>query len=398
MQLVVKSPKAVSVLDNLILCLYSAYFILKPFYLWNSGIPQIADLTMVLLITVFFALKKRFTLTIEKKAKKIVVTGFILTYYVIIFNLLWLLILNAKDSFLLPSLYYMYNFLVLLLIIALYSEYKHKILKLTYKAALISVVLQMVVYVLEGGFSGGRTTVGFNNPNQLGYYGLLIICILIYTAKKLEVKIKWYILGICCSLVLVLASLSKAAILSTIGVIVFSLISNYKTILFTRKYVFLFLVGTLVFSYLYVFGKSQIPLLQSVERRISSIGQDYDDSLDGRGYLRVLEYPKYWLFGSGEGAYERFQSLTGVELHSTLGNQFVSYGIVGTVLLLLLFHYCLKNDNYRSWYLLFFVLLYGLTHNGIRNSLLWILLGIISLNYRTDMNKEELRIEKPNFK
>ena len=118
-------------------------------------------------------------------------------------------------------------------------------------------------------------------------------------------------------------------------------------------------------------------LINSVQRRIQNIGKDSDDNLEGRGYYRIYEYPEYWLFGAGEGEYSRFR-YGEIEFHSTLGNIQVSYGLVGILLFINLMRLALKNDRYRSWYILFMIMLYGLTHNGIRNSLFWILLALMA--------------------
>lgn len=50
---IVDQPLRYSVNDRIIFLLYTLYFILCPFYFWNSGLPQIADFTMMIL---FFSL------------------------------------------------------------------------------------------------------------------------------------------------------------------------------------------------------------------------------------------------------------------------------------------------------------------------------------------------------
>ncbi|GBD74301.1 hypothetical protein TEHN7125_2461 [Tetragenococcus halophilus subsp. halophilus] len=118
-------------------------------------------------------------------------------------------------------------------------------------------------------------------------------------------------------------------------------------------------------------------LMNSVQERVDSIGEDADDNLEGRGYDRLYDHPEYWISGAGEGAYYRF-SKSNFELHSTLGNLLISYGIVGLSLFVLMILFVLRNDRFRSAYIVLFLMVYGLTHNGIRNSLLWILLALIA--------------------
>jgi hypothetical protein len=107
-----------------------------------------------------------------------------------------------------------------------------------------------------------------------------------------------------------------------------------------------------------------------------SIGHDSDDSLEGRGYDRIWKHPEYWIFGAGEGEYYRFG--VGMEFHSTLGNLQVSYGILGLGLFLIMLFLIMRHDRYQNAYIILFLMMYGLTHNGIRNTLLWILLGLLA--------------------
>lgn len=101
-----------------------------------------------------------------------------------------------------------------------------------------------------------------------------------------------------------------------------------------------------------------------------------ENLITDRGYYRITEYPEYWILGAGEGAYlERFGRI--MEFHSTLGNIQVSYGIIGLILFLKFLYLALKNNKFRDWYILFCILIYGITHNGIRNSLFWIFLALL---------------------
>lgn len=116
-------------------------------------------------------------------------------------------------------------------------------------------------------------------------------------------------------------------------------------------------------------------LLAEVQGRVSNIGKDTDDSLSMRGYDRISDYPQYWVFGAGEGAYERFDNAT-YEFHSTLGTVQVSYGIVGLLQFLFIIFYVIRKNGFKGWYILACLLIYGLAHNGLRNSMFWMLLSL----------------------
>lgn len=365
--------------DKFILLLFALYFILKPFYFWSSGLPQASDIAMTLLISLY-VFKKGMNLQLNSHSKNLVSVAFIFIVYVLFVNTIWMLILSDSLRFITTSVFYIYNFLTVLITSALYYEYKERIIKITYGSTLVSVAIQMAIYLVSGGFSGVRIKGGFNNPNQLGYYSVLTLAILLFTSQRLQVKIKWFIVGIFSSAILCFSSLSKAAMLSYTGMLLFYLFSKNKNKKLKKSLIAIFLILVILTIPAYIFNKDLITsnsLFNSVKYRINSIGKDDDDSLESRGYSRIIEYPEYWIFGAGEGEYTRFGGQD-IELHSTLGNVQVSYGIVGLGLFVGIIYNALKNDRFRSWYIVTFIMLYGLTHNGIRNSLFWILLSLLA--------------------
>jgi len=374
-----------SLMDKYIFSLYYIYFILKPFYFWDSGLPQISDIIMTILI-LLYGLHKNFSFRIQENAKKFLMICLLFITYIVVINLVWVLLLGTPDRFILNSLIYVYNFFIVVFIVFLYAEYKEKLVEVTYKSALASVFIQFFFFIVSGGFSGARMTAGFNNPNQLGYYSLLIVSILIYASSKIKVKVKWFILGILASIVLALSSLSKSAIISLIGLMlfyfvfrVFPKISKNK-FNFRQSLVVLSILLVLVLIYNTTNLLQESTLIQSVEKRIASTGVESDDTPEARGYNRIIEYPQYWIFGAGEGMYRRFGDHQDREFHSTLGNIQVSYGLIGTILFMMLLVIALRNDRYKSFYIILFLLLYGIAHNGIRNSLFWLLVALIASN------------------
>jgi hypothetical protein len=370
--------------DKFIFSLYSLYFILKPFYFWKSGLPQIADIIMVLLIIVYIVFN-RFKISFYKKDLRFLVVGLFFVLWVILVNLIWALRFQTTDSFIFPTLFYVYNFIVTSLVVTLYGQYKEKIIEVTYKSVLISVFTQIIIFLVNGGFSGDRTIVSFNNPNQLGYYSLMIASFLMHLSYKVKIKMKWFIVGIFSSMILVFASLSKAAIVAYMALLFFFYftISNNKK--FKRKFIIItiFALILIVITYNTTTIVKDNLLLNAVQSRLNKIGKDGDDSLEARGYYRIFDYPEYWLLGAGEGKFDRFNHQK-MEFHSTLGNIQVSYGLVGTSLFLYFMLLGLRNDMYRSWYILLSIMVYGLTHNGIRNSMLWILLAFFNTGYQNE--------------
>ncbi len=374
--------------DKFTLLLYGLYFVLKPFYLWDSGLPQISDFIIVIMFCFYF-ISSGLSVRFDSNMKKLLFTGLLFSAYVLIANIIWMFILSGPTSFIITSIFYIYNFLMVLIIAVLYFDYDYKVIEVTYMATLISLIVQIIMYLVGGGFSGGRVVAGFNNPNQLGYYGLVTFALLILSSRRIKVKGRWFVLGICISAILCFSSLSKAAMLSYMGMSCFYIFSNNKNKKLKRNINIIIILSVIILYFIYQFNRELIisnGLYISVERRINSIGMDGDDNLEGRGYYRITEYPQYWIFGAGEGEYYRFNQA--MEFHSTLGNIQVSYGLVGLSLFLGFIIIALQKDRFRSWYLIGFILIYGLTHNGIRNSLFWILIALISTENHT--KKQEI--------
>lgn len=361
--------------DKLIIFLLSLSIILKPVYLWKSGIPQIADILLMFSFILFYI---TFGLKTHPQMNKLINIQIIFIYYILLANLCWELILNGGLSVLRISAYYIYNFFVCLFAMMLHHKYNKRLFHLVYNAVFLSVILQMATFMLQGGFTGHRSVAYFNNPNQLGYHSLLCTALMLFLSQRTAVRKITLILGLFFTGILVMASLSKAAIIPYfVMLLYYILIYKKKNRCIVRIMFFIvvafFLLSLLLLPDLYILKPGT--LLYSVNHRISLIGTDTDDSLAGRGYTRLLDYLAYLPVGIGEGAYYRFEPPG--EFHSTLGNLLLSYGIIGLGCFLMMLYIVLKKNNYQELYLFLCILLYGLTHNGIRNPFLWMLLGLV---------------------
>lgn len=362
-------------IDKIVLFFYAMYYVMNPFYFWRSGLPQIADYLLIISMIIFL-FHSKFSFGIKLEQKSLILSGLLFVIWIVVVNLLWLIILKDSSSLILNSLFYLYNFIVFSYTIVLAKKYKNIILATIFVSVIFSLGVQ-IIYYFFGTFDGERYIGNFNNPNQLGYYGLIMLSLLIFSFDNINVKFLWFFLGSIISIILILASLSMAAILSGFGLVFIHVFTNqlYRNHKKLSWIIFLFLLSTfLIFNNADLLKENQ--LLNSVSQKIENIGLSSDDSLEGRGYYRILDYPQYWLFGAGEGEYSRF--IIPLELHSTLGNIQVSYGLIGSILFLFIIFKSLKINRYESWYIILALLTYGLTHNGIRNSLFWIIIALIA--------------------
>lgn len=206
---------------------------------------------------------------------------------------------------------FVFSFMVFSLCQQFIAHDKRMFLKGAFYAVGISAVLQafcyiVLVYIVQSELPY-RYSGFFNNPNQMGYFSLLTaILLLILNAASDVFRLKRVILG--CALVsavlLSFVSLSKASIVSVLFFLTFyALISSKKNVLFAL--LFLPLFGYCAFEY-ELFDK--VDELGRVYDRLSSLGAEEDDSIMGRGYGRIIEYPEYIFFGAGEGGLARFDS------------------------------------------------------------------------------------------
>jgi hypothetical protein len=363
--------------DHLVILTFMMYFILSPFYLWQSGTPQIADFVLILSIFTFMMSNKQFVGI--KKHKKMLIIIMFFSLWVVTVNMTWSIFLQNHFRFLTTSMFYLYNSLVLVFTIVLVHKFQDILIKKIFYAVFASLFVQFGLFMLNGNFNQiGRISGMFNNPNQLGYFGLLSFAILLFINRRIKVSILYMVLSMIFSFVLVLSSLSNGAILSWVVLFISFMILELKN--FSMKYRFIFLCFLLSITLMSFYLLSNEGLINQrfVTKffiTLSETNEKIEYSFYQRGYYRILEHPEFLLFGSGEGVYERFTLRR--EFHSTLGNIQLSYGIVGFILFLLILIKSLKSDKFRSWYLIFAILMYGYSHNGIRNTFFWILLALI---------------------
>lgn len=291
-------------------------------------------------------------------------------------NLLWTV--RLVSNIFRPIIYYLFNIIIATFTIILQRYYKKSFLLIINKSIIISLIIQFFYLVTSDSFGIGRTVLSFNNPNQLGYFGLLSAALLIVTNNKLKSNTNNINIGLFMSFSLVLASLSNAAIISWIFIVFFYVLSNQTSIKSKRKIIVSSSLIIIILVYIYNnYTIIQENLFyQSLMNRLSQTTDKVDSSLYVRGYNRILDYPEYLFFGAGEGANYRFSSI-GLELHSTIGNMQFSYGLVGIFLFNLFVFKVMYYDKFKHWYLIVGISMYGFSHNGIRNSLFWIILVLL---------------------
>lgn len=290
--------------------------------------------------------------------------------------------MSESELWLKGSMYLFFNFLVVITTFMYFIFNQKNFLKDVLFSIRLSIIIQFLLSFLIF-TSGTRQLIFFNNPNQLGYYGLLMITFLLLFSKS---KIDY--IFIIMSFYLILLSNSSAAIIS--AVIIISINIMILKINIFKKTVLISSIGfisILIVNSLELIYKNKF--IANVLFRFNNKSENVD-LISGRGYGRIFEIGQNIIWGVGEGANNRFIYLTGSELHSTFGDILVSYGIIGLILFLLLLHKFFVFSFLKSQgkNLLFIgVFSYWITHQGLRNSFFWILLVIFYIYIENKYDK-----------
>jgi hypothetical protein len=346
---------------NLNLVLWQGFLVAFPFYFLPSGYPRISDFFIVAILgrTLF---EGKFYLDRAARPLLAVLTAFVA--YIFGVNLVFSLNL-IEGQFLQSSIFYIYNGLFFATALVLFARYREEFIGATLRGVLISLAVQVPLglYFLQQGEV--RQTIFFNNPNQLGYYALLAAAVVAYCAGVVRPKPAVVVAALCGCLFLALISLSKAAI---IGAVLILALEGFR-----RPKLGLALAAALViFATAVPVGNK---IVTTAVGRIESIGDQGDDTIEGRGYDRIAKNPQYLAFGSGEGRFSRFNVYGGKELHSVFGTVLFSYGLVGSALGLLFLGLLCGRMGAHVLPLLP-VAFYGITHQGLRLTMLWCVLAI----------------------
>jgi len=353
------------------------YFITSPLYLFESGLPQISDLAlaagmMPILVISFLS---------HNKIKTIYLAGFFFITITFVVNMVnfWFL----RDSlFLKGSFYYLYNFFVFVFIAHMFRANTPKFRDLTILFLYAATALQLFYILAFDSNHPWRETGSFNNPNQLAYWSLLCVIMLGFLRAPNRLKV-WDLLAIAALGYFQMLALSKAGILTfvmTIGIFTLSpLFSNRMKL----GLIIAALAGFIVLGFVVLKSGDMSHLLAQVSElertvdRIANIGEEADDSAEGRGYDRLTDHPGYLITGAGEGGYFRFDGpMRGAEIHSGLASLFFCYGILGLISFLAFLYQVFRKQPVYLALLVIPIMLNGLVHQNIRFTHFWVVLGL----------------------
>jgi hypothetical protein len=351
-----------------VLAILGSYVLLKPFYILPSGLPQPAD--MLLAMALPFAL----TLPLPSQSEHIRGVQLWMTVfccYAALVSLSWSFVLMDPKVALFAA-HYSFNLCLLIIVLRVGQLYPEATFRVIAYAISISAIIQAADIAFAYDAARLRQIASFDNPNQLGYWSLLLLCIFWSIAG--EIRIRWYIQAptLACLLYASASSLSKASMIS---------IALLCMLHFLRKPK-LFFVALLGVAAAFVVLEGSA-LVEHVSGRLENMNRESDGTLESRGYVRILGYPEYIVVGAGEGALYRFGDVDGDqkvrEIHSTLGTILFSYGLIGLAAFgAAMWRLYQLSSAARLIYLLT-PFLYGFTHQGLRFSFLWLLFAVLAV-------------------
>jgi len=367
-------------LTNRILVLgWMIYVIFAPIYLFESGLPQPADLIIFITagVTIILFILKTKLLFNRVFTSLALMAALFFTINTVNYNY------YGDIRFFYSSLYYIFNAFIFGSTVILFKNDPQNMLSKARIAVIASLVLQMAWILLFDSNSDYRETGSFNNPNQLGYWAMLSSCYLLII--NYGRRMPWIdVLGILICTYFISESLSRATIISYALILIVFFIGPYMNML--TRIALLVLFSAYALFQIAVLNNAEFLIrnfdkIERVVERLESV-QSEDGLIEERGYERLLNYPQYILYGAGEGAHWRFNAKAriqdrGLEVHSGLAAILLGYGLLGFSLFSIFVLTIFQRVPPILWVTLAAIMAYGITHQHIRFSGFWVYLGLI---------------------
>ncbi|CAM4239781.1 hypothetical protein VRRI112168_18860 [Vreelandella rituensis] len=345
-------------------------------YLFPSGAPQLTDFALIGFAGVMLVM----SLGDERlKVSPFALCWGLMVLWVVLVCLGWTLVMETT-SFFRPAQFFLFNFLVgiaLLRFLGVYGERAKAIIRNGVSIALLVAGSQVLVQLAMG---VNRTTGSFNNPNQLAYFSLCGVVVLLMLDDFHPRMRLLGLAGLASGVLGILAASSLAAMGGGVLVLIGWAMANAKQVKHFAR--LLLLIPLLLGGVLVANISSDGQVLRNLEARMDRAPSKVDSVYEERKFDRLMNFPEYAIFGAGEGESERFAPYDGHEIHSSYVNMLFAYGLPGLGLFLLTIAIVLRRAPLYVWAGVAGPLIYSTTHNGLRSTLFWILLVICWHLYR----------------
>ena len=354
------------------LSIWFLYLILFPIQLLPQGGLQLAD--YILLIGIILMIVRIVSQQNSIYLNNVFLKGaFFFAIYSLTVSFIFYIV-YSDFKFLLAPFNYLYCFLCLYFVADL--SRKESFFKITYLSLIITLGIQLILFLKTGlNYDSGRCMIMFQNPNQLGFWGLIVILILVSINNNIFLKRPFLLYGaIILSSFFILVSISQAAIITLLLLLILLLFLFFRKRSVVLISTFLF-ISFFTFNHLDLYRFDKNLYSKAVITRFETDllnDDDSDNNLEGRNYNRISENSVYLIFGAGESGLSRFGYNTN-EIHSTFGSLIFSYGLIGFLIFMIpLLRISLLPFKINSVIFLIFLLV-TLTHNVFRWTLFWVL-------------------------
>lgn len=356
---------------------WSIYMMIFPFYVFPAGSVQPSDMFIAVSIGGYMVMNG-FSLNVFFSPIRNKFVNFLV--YLCLVNFLLFLFMMGKSSkgldWFIVNAFYIYNFLVFVFAFVLHQRYGREFLKATVYSLVLSGALQVILSPF-GNTEDLRPVLFFTNPNQLGYYALIGLTIILTLERSLKLPRSVIYVSFGIFTYFAMLSLSKATIGSLLVLFGVYLITNG---VFASGGIFkvagLVLAGILVITAT-DFGEQFIENFTNRTDQEQPVGVT---EWEYRGYDRISNHPYYLVLGAGEGAYNRFDTFIDKhEMHSSIGTIVFSYGIPGTILFISFVLSLIKGLRWQYVVYMLPLFAYGLTHMGLRFTYFWIALAMFPI-------------------
>lgn len=355
---------------------WSIFILAFPFYFFSAGSAQPADIYIAALI-VLYALGGN--LKYDRQFRTIIKKFGWLVAYICVVNIILAIVRigYAHDKGLpwyIVNAFYVYNFIIFIFCISLFGKYGVKFLYTTVYAIVLSAIMQVVLSPI-GHKEGSRAILFFTNPNQLGYYAVSALTVVLALERVIKIKRSIIFLSFILFFYFSMICLSKAALGSMVILLAVYMLTNKILSLESILKIGIVVAGLFITLMYTNFGSTFITALN--DRFENSVKPDEVSEWQYRGYDRITNHPEYLVLGSGEGAYNRFDTyIDDHEIHSSIGTIIFAYGIPGTILFFSFIFSLLKGlpKNYIAYMMP--LIAYGVTHMGLRFTIFWITLAM----------------------
>ena len=387
------------------LCIY-AYIFFKPFYLFSSGGIQISEIFIVIafLLTLVEKIPKD---GVTKKMLKDLKILFIFILCVIIINFIYFDIYQNIE-FLISTVQYILIFMGIYVFANKISD--KKVLKNIYKITKINLIIQLLIYLTGMGraYDAFRYMGTFNDPNQFGYFIVLSAAFLYVIEDVLKIRKRAVVMYLI-SLILIFASASTGMLMAMTILFVLHIIRRIKSIIkwISKNLGKIFVTAICIMAVVLVivsnvdlknlvietFEQSiqNMTIAERLQGKIDKAESSNSSLIEERGIDKLIKYPQYLIYGSGQGYLDRFTKVAfQIEVHSTLPGIWLYYGIVPLIILLIWIYESIKKVRLKYMIPYIALLIESFTLYNQRQLLLWII--IIMANLLREEKEEEKEV------